>query len=114
MKATLLIWCIAVVLCLAASVNCKCGPSNLDGLVPDRPFGLNFGPCCENHDKCYDACGGRHSCDLKFWGCLLSLCSNKFKWYNPKRYGCYLVATTYYHGVFSLGWARYPIHCYIN
>ncbi|KAK5797188.1 hypothetical protein F5H01DRAFT_358788 [Linnemannia elongata] len=114
MKATLLIGYITMALCLVASVNCKCGPDNtLDGLVPDRPFGLNFGECCEKHDGCYDACGGMVSCDLKFWRCLMSLCSNKFKWYNPKRYGCYLVGSTYYYGVFHLGWTRYPFRCYL-
>lgn len=113
MKATLLIWCIIVVLSLAASVTCKCGPDNtLDGLVPDRPFGLNFGTCCGGHDTCYDACSGRATCDLRFWRCLMSMCSGKFKWYNPKRYACYIVGTTYYGGVFSLGWATYPSSCH--
>ncbi|KAK3826387.1 MAG: hypothetical protein J3R72DRAFT_457930 [Linnemannia gamsii] len=113
MRATLLIWYLIAVFCLAASVSGKCGPDNsLDGLVPDKPFGLNFGECCAKHDTCYETCGGRAFCDVKFWRCLLGLCSGKFKWYNPKRYGCYLVATTYYHGVFSLGWTRYPLSCY--
>lgn len=47
-----------------------CGPGSGLGnvLVPE----LNFGPCCDEHDKCYgDKCTSKWQCDLKFCACVL-------------------------------------------
>ncbi|WP_345783019.1 RHS repeat-associated core domain-containing protein [Coraliomargarita parva] len=54
-----------------------CGPGSgiLEFVIPDRPFGFNFTPCCEAHDICYGTCNqngqtSKSACDIAFGNCM--------------------------------------------
>ena len=53
-----------------------CGSTGNSQFIPDHPFGFDFTPLCEAHDKCY-GCGRTESqfeCDAKFAMDALSTC----------------------------------------
>jgi hypothetical protein len=48
-------------------------------MVPDFPFGFLFGPCCKQHDDCYDDCNNKptkQTCDDDFYACMVGKCQN--------------------------------------
>lgn len=90
-----------------------CGSSDFD--VPDL-----FPQCCANHDNCYRGTpnetspqpptspplGGREACDSQFFQCMKDQCHDTHSC--PfARFGCELVAGTYYLGVRLFGHCAY-------
>ncbi len=52
-----------------------CGPDGewYSVLVPN----LNFGDCCNTHDRCYDSCPETfEKCNNDFWGCMINSCNS--------------------------------------
>jgi len=64
----------------ASHVPGDCGSTFLQrALIPDEYGDANFGPCCRQHDTCYDTCGSTKStCDNNFNSCLLSSCDSAY------------------------------------
>lgn len=56
-----------------------------------------WGSCCDAHDACYDSCGGRSSCDSKFYGCMDAMTGGSLT----------NIAETYYVAVRTFGWMHY-------
>jgi RHS repeat-associated protein len=57
----------------------SCGAENNiwggDWMIPDRPFGFDFGAACENHDNCYSRCGAsKQECDSNFFKDMKNQC----------------------------------------
>jgi len=78
--------------------------------VPDRPFGINFKPACESHDKNYARLSRtREVADQVFLLDLLAICrrtflNEKFNVAERASYiGCVHLAITYYHAVRLFG-----------
>jgi RHS repeat-associated protein len=68
-----------------------CGGLGLQRLL-NRPFGCNFKPCCDKHDRCYGCCRTppqtRGECETNFRSCL-----HRASGWNPV---CHIIATTYH------------------
>ncbi|MCM8785707.1 MAG: phospholipase A2 [Candidatus Omnitrophica bacterium] len=73
---------------------------------PDQPCpGVDFFPCCRQHDFCYQTCNANKSdCDWNFYNCMMDICDNIE---NPlHRICCVLAAGAYYNFVNVFGiWA---------
>ncbi|CAK9187117.1 unnamed protein product [Ilex paraguariensis] len=79
-----------------------CGDSKSDNFVPDKPFGFNFLPACQAHDKCYGNKSGpsKEQCDKSFKEDMLKECKDK-SW--PKSKICKGSANDYYKAVDLFG-----------
>lgn len=90
----------------------SCGPGEAgDWLVPDAPFGFNFGPCCDAHDKCYDTCDpqgkqSKSACDTDFGDCMRQAVEDQSSWIKPGWLGIAL-AKTYEWAVSTFGCASF-------
>ncbi|MDI6810029.1 MAG: RHS repeat-associated core domain-containing protein, partial [Candidatus Eisenbacteria bacterium] len=85
-----------------------CGPGEAGGwLVPDAPFGFNFGPCCDDHDECYGTCDpkgqqSKSGCDGTFGDCMEAAVNEQSSWIKPGWLGTAL-AKTYEWAVSTFG-----------
>lgn len=71
--------------------------SGLGGYVPNRPFGWNFKPACDAHDRCYGKIGkGKIACDRAFREDLLKQCPSFGGIKSP---GCVSLAILYWKAV---------------
>ena len=80
--------------------GCDSGPPiGRDSIIPDSPFGFDFGNACQNHDDCYGKCGSnKDACDAKFYNDMKNQCDS----YRPALANpsfCYLLAEVYYQAV---------------
>ena len=90
------------------SADGKCGNGRTSDLVPDSPFGYDFGPSCASHDQCYDPCGQpKKICDEHFRGDMNGVCRDRFGRFDARRYTCLGVAQTYWEAVNTLGGDSY-------
>jgi RHS repeat-associated protein len=68
-----------------------CGPAgNWLGafIVPDKPFGFNFRPCCKAHDECYDKCGSsKAKCDIELGNCMRNVANAQANIFRPEKLG---------------------------
>ena len=83
--------------------------SNACTAVPDSGRYFNFHSSCHEHDDCYARCGGRRTCDWRFYRDMRSSCRSRYaRWYQMfPRSRCYRYSNYYYFGVRVLGWLFY-------
>ena len=69
--------------------------------VPDRPFGFNFKPACDDHDRNYstDSTISKVKADQQFKADMLNICETKYD--NSSL--CRATAQVYYLGVSMMG-----------
>jgi len=83
-----------------------CGSDDISRLIPDSPFGFNFKPACDAHDKRYSRLSWtKERADLAFLGDMLAVCNTRIQ-NSQKNYfdyvatgGCVQLAIMYYAGV---------------
>lgn len=65
---------------------------------------FSFHACCNAHDTCYSTCSkSKATCDTTFKTCMKASCTDKYKWYDPRRYACNDAASIYYTAVHLAG-----------
>jgi RHS repeat-associated protein len=84
-----------------------CGAGPLNPYIPERPFWIvNFAPCCDQHDLCYDTCNPNRSqeqCDDVFCSCTRNRCRRV-----AFRTECEKLAEIYCWAVETFGHKFYP------
>jgi hypothetical protein len=88
-----------------------CGSGVSDLIVPDSPYGFNFGAACIWHDNCYGLCEkSKASCDKEFLNRMRNICNrydNKLPYPYSDRSACLRTADTYYIAVVLFGRGPY-------
>ncbi len=100
---------------LDGRVGCLPGALGAKRLIDRVPGLYDFGTYCDRHDDCYGKWGEhRRRCDSEFKASMSAHCSGRHGRFDPRRYVCRGIATTFFAAVSGPGGTAAFVHAQVG